>query len=254
MNAISRCRLHIFLATACIAPSMLLAGTTQGNLSRTPKEIAAMVYTAEQADMHKSEEGMRICHELFSDNEPVEDCSVRLLSNGRAVIVNAVRECSGDSCYVESLVVTDKGLERVLNDVGGVIEIDRTRRYAYIDSVRRCNLEAVEKCIQTWHVVILRIDLMTGAEESWVECFSPKASPDGKWIYCRDYNANVWRFADGTRELEPVWENDRPEDGVYNVPYAWLYPQQVWFEKDGLVFDVINAEGDKRTITLSSPQ
>lgn len=70
----------------------------------------------------------------------------------------------------------------------------------------------------------------------FADCGSPSLSTDNKWLWCRQLDGSTWRLSlanyNGTKKLEKVaeYQGDQP---LYVVPYAWIVPPAVTFEKSG---------------------
>lgn len=220
--------------------------------SLRPRQILAMVNAAKRKDASAGgiEERTRVCHELFGDEKPVEDCEAYLDAKKKVVVVSASRGCDGDPCDGDALVVTEEGLQ--LSGLSPFVAIawDGRRKHVYSDTQGyRCSKDSADESgylfCSSRYIFMTRIDVTTGAEEPWVDCFSPSLSPQGRWVYCRDYEGNVWRFADGTRARVLVWKNDQPDAGVYITPHIYFYPGPVGFEQGRLRFSVYEAPQER---------
>lgn len=82
---------------------------------------------------------------------------------------------------------------------------------------------------------LARIDVATGARSVFADCVSPRLSPGGKWIACRNHAGDVLRVPIGGGKLEVVARSGANADQVLWVPYSYIWPEPVDFPSSDTV-------------------
>jgi hypothetical protein len=146
-----------------------------------------------------------------------EHVFVALRAKGRALEVDVVSSCFGDSCSVEAWLYTDVRPPRTVDEPPFVV--DPNLSWLVFDQITPIAAGA-------WDVRLARLDLVTGAKTTFADCVSPSLSPGEKWIACRTKDGSVYRVpvAGGTPTL--VLQGT---GAVVWIPYAHAFPPEVSF-------------------------
>jgi hypothetical protein len=189
----------------------------------------------------------------FPDEAPLESCALEVLGHGSVLLLTLVTECGGDSCSTEGYVLTAalRKFVRVPHDVGGGAEASPQGDALFVSALTNVALPANEgeEPRDPWGgkepLILDRIALPSMQVQSLAPCFSPRLSPQGRWLLCRDLAANVLKVPLAGGKPSLVASSGLRPGEAYFVWYAYIWPQSVDFiSEDRLKFDVVRADGE----------
>lgn len=107
---------------------------------------------------------------------------------------------------------------------------------------------------------LYRVNLADGRVERLASCLSPRISPDGQWVVCRDLDARLIRVPVDGGEMEVI-DDPQLDDRVVYLRLPHVYPDQPWFVDDGVVqYEVVTEsepgadDAETETITVDWPE
>lgn len=166
-----------------------------------------------------------VCNHLSSRRLPnLERCLVMPAAGGRALKAVAAYDCGGDSCSTQSWIITSKG--ETIAARHGLENIDYLPLRNEIIGER---IEVAEGGFTNW--VIWLYSHSAGVPRplhAMAPCFSPRVSPGGRSVVCRDKGGNVLRVGPEGGLPVVVHRNLFPEDVPY-TPYNGNTPGAVDF-------------------------
>jgi hypothetical protein len=114
-------------------------------------------------------------------------CTLELHANGTAASVGVSYDCGGDSCSANTYIWYGKEPEPlVLDGETHPLEVSPDHRYLLITEIIYSEEAPTPVGGRT-----VRLDRRTGTRTPFLDCFSARLSPAGKWYVCRDLQANV---------------------------------------------------------------
>ncbi|MBA2661888.1 MAG: hypothetical protein H0U74_06305 [Bradymonadaceae bacterium] len=178
------------------------------------------------------------CAELvaWAEAKPIRTCAARIEPHKKALVVTATYDC-GDGCSTQSFMFTeDRGpWHLAAGDAGHEVTVS-----AALDAYFTDSFEGQANNRPTVH----RVDLQSGASTSFARCISPRISPAGKWLLCRDLEANVLRVPIVGGEPEAFSANPEPIRKVFLRIGLAIFPAPVVFLSDDELKYVITYEDD----------
>jgi hypothetical protein len=197
--------------------------------------LVALLATWRGIAPEDAESRRAFCSELTRTAlERFADCTLESLGQGAALLVRQVDGCGGDSCgtrgWLRTRALTD--FRELPIDVGGTVEASVDGTALFYDAVTSVALpggDGRDPLGGTEPVVTMRLSLPSLETTPFAACFSPRLSPSGQWLLCRDRAANVLRVpvAGGTPQR---WvRSGRRPDEIEFVPHAYLWPDAVDF-------------------------
>jgi hypothetical protein len=168
--------------------------------------------------------------------KPLETCGLEELGSGSVLLLTLVTECGGDSCSTEGYVANADLTEfvRVPHDTGGGAEASPTGDALFVSALTDAALPSADEHTRDPFggndpVILNRIGLPSMKAEPFAPCFSPKLSPKGHWILCRDLGANVLKVPLSGGEPSLVTSSNLQPGEVAYVWYAYIWPDAVAF-------------------------
>lgn len=174
-------------------------------------------------------------------DEDFERCSLVSVGNGAGLVLRIVTSCGGDSCGVLGWLLAPQLLEPFpLTDAGGTVEAAPDASFVLLEEERFGS----SANFANRQLVTVRVEVPSGKRHDFADCFSPKLSPGGRYVVCRDRAANVLRVPLSGGPPEMLVDVQLAPEAVQFVPYAYLYPAAVEFRAaDAMAFDVVYNDG-----------
>ncbi len=165
------------------------------------------------------------CAELVGWKGPVEDCGIIALAGGTAARIWINTECGGDSCASESWYFA-RGAEQGAK--GSFAELSADHVLAFEEE-----LVTEPGGVVPVHRKLVVRNRETEVSRDFATCGSPRLSPGGAWIVCRDRAANVLRVPVGGGAPEMVVESGHPKELIAWIHHWNVYPDPVSFPSPG---------------------
>ena len=220
------------------APAASTAGATTGGAAKAEAKGPHPLLTAVQAKgtPNKPKTQYRLkaadCREVLklkAEDVVSEDegCTVQVLAGGAGLVTIRTIECEGDGCQNEAQVrVGDKVFDLPKPFYGKVVATPDMSAAFYDDTVTGDK------------ILIYRLELATGKTTEHKGCISPALSPGGKWVLCRDLEANVHKMPVAGGALALVEKSKHKGDVLVRWNFG-DFPKPVRFKDDKtLVYDV----------------
>ena len=179
------------------------------------------------------------CRKLSNWQGNIIECWLQPLANGSAAKLVVQTECGGDSCDWEEWMFADNNAEPLTETFD---ELSADHRIGF-----RVEIVVDPHTGETMNMHTNRINRTTNEISAFAKCFSPVLSPGGRWILCRDRNANVLRVPIEGGKPEVVIDSGLEAADIYWVSHAYIYPGPIRFEDKKMFYtillsDAINAE------------
>jgi hypothetical protein len=167
-----------------------------------------------------------------------ERCELALLGNGSTLLFTVVEECGGDSCSTRSWVRTRAQAEWLSlgSELGGHVEALVDGSALIVDTLTSLGVPGgleVDPLGGRSEVILSRIALPGLERTPFASCTSPRLSPEGSFLLCRDREGNVLRVRSDGGKPELYALSGRAPAEVPYVPYAYVWPEQVEFPTAG---------------------
>jgi hypothetical protein len=188
----------------------------------------------------------------FREPAPLESCQLDSLGNGAVLLLTLVTECGGDSCSTEGYVLNASlhTFTRVTHNIGAGAEASPLGDALFVTSITNAALpgapeeERRDAFGGQAPLILERISLPSMRSEPFAPCFSPKLSPKGRWLVCRDLAANVLKVPLTGGTPTRIASSGLAEGEAYFVWYAYIWPQAVEFVSESVLrFNVVRADG-----------
>lgn len=156
-----------------------------------------------------------------------EGCKVQVLAGGKGIVTIRTIVCEGDGCQNEALAhVGSRIIALPKPFYGKVVATPDLGALFYDDTVNGDK------------ILLYRADVASGQTTEHKGCISPTLSPGGKWVICRDVEANVHKMPVAGGPLTLVERSKHKGDVLVRWQFG-DFPRPVRFKDDRtLVYDV----------------
>lgn len=162
----------------------------------------------------------------LAPKETPNGCRAQLLGHGSTLLIYAETECGGDSCSGNTWAwnARTNGPLRLKHSEGS-FEAAPDGSFLLIDDAVTSEEPTATGFTVDFH--LSRVNLPSLNRETFAPCMSAKLSPGGRWIVCRNREADVLKVPLSGGQPEVVVRVGSKD--VRWVPYALIYPSAVEF-------------------------